>query len=421
MNKRLPFRWAAAEGSDPRQLVEMLARQLASPDSAAWNPAMNVTAHPVSGQDAAGSVPDPDNAHSGTAAQALPTPATETTDGSQFGLVYLSDSLARHAGEVLSGLQQATGISHWSGCVGMALLAGRQEFYEQPAAVALVVSLAADQFRPIVGPIGSFTELCKALAGFLEPEDPGTLILHADPGFAQTEEVLTRIDQETAWFCTGGVASGQGDVVQFAGRVQRGGLSGLAMRAEVPVAVRHTQGCSPLPGQHRLTETWRNIIVKLDDQPALPVFKAAIGEVLARDLRRALGYIHIGLPISGSDTGDYRVRNIIGIDLDRELLAVGEMLQQGEPILFVRRDGQAAREDLERMLTEIHRQAPEGIRGALYVSCLGRGRHQFGSEGAELAIVQDCLGDVPLVGFFANGEIFANRLYGYTGVLTLFV
>jgi small ligand-binding sensory domain FIST len=28
---------------------------------------------------------------------------------------------------------------------------------------------------------------------------------------------------------------------------------------------------------------------------------------------------------------------------------------------------------------------------------------------------------VPLVGFFANGEIAGDRLYGYTGVLTLFV
>jgi small ligand-binding sensory domain FIST len=89
-------------------------------------------------------------------------------------------------------------------------------------------------------------------------------------------------------------------------------------------------------------------------------------------------------------------------------------------LLFVRRDGQAAREDLERMVEGLRRQFPGGFRGGLYVSCLGRGRHQFGDEGAELALVQDVLGDVPLVGFFANGEIFANRLYGYTGVLTLF-
>ena len=31
------------------------------------------------------------------------------------------------------------------------------------------------------------------------------------------------------------------------------------------------------------------------------------------------------------------------------------------------------------------------------------------------------LGPVPLAGFFTNGEIFRNRLYSYTGVLTLFL
>jgi small ligand-binding sensory domain FIST len=340
--------------------------------------------------------------------------------GSTIGLLYLSDSMARHGAAVLSALRAATGVQHWTGCAGMGLIGGREEFYETPAAVAMVGTMAPADFRLIKGPVDSFEALRAQLEGFLKPEEPGRLILHADPGFAGLEDLLTRIDRETAWFSTGGVSSGQGEVVQFAGAVVAGGVSGLALRDSVPLAARHTQGCSPLPGQHRLSETWRNIVVKLDDQPALTVFREAIGDVLARDLRRALGYIHIGLPISGSDTGDYRVRNVIGIDLDRDLLAVGEMLNEGENILFVRRDGQAAREDLERMLGEIRAQCAGGIRGGIYVSCLGRGRHQFGDEGAELAIVQDALGNVPLVGFFANGEIFANRLYGYTGVLTLF-
>ena len=59
-------------------------------------------------------------------------------------------------------------------------------------------------------------------------------------------------------------------------------------------------------------------------------------------------------------------------------------------------------------------------RGALYYSCLGRGEHMFGRRGAEMEIIREALGDVPLAGFFCNGEISHDRLYGYTGVLTLF-
>src|SRR4051794_22529646 len=60
------------------------------------------------------------------------------------------------------------------------------------------------------------------------------------------------------------------------------------------------------------------------------------------------------------------------------------------------------------------------IAGAVYVSCSGRGGPHFGAPGAELQIVRHALGDVPLVGFFAAGEIAPHHLYGYTGVLTVF-
>ncbi len=60
------------------------------------------------------------------------------------------------------------------------------------------------------------------------------------------------------------------------------------------------------------------------------------------------------------------------------------------------------------------------IAGAIYVSCAGRGGPHFGGPSAEMQIVRRALGDVPLVGFFAGGEIARNHLYGYTGVLTVF-
>jgi len=60
-------------------------------------------------------------------------------------------------------------------------------------------------------------------------------------------------------------------------------------------------------------------------------------------------------------------------------------------------------------------------KGAVYFSCLGRGRYTFGTDSEEVGLIKDEFGDLPLVGFFANGEISHHRLYGYTGVLTLFM
>ena len=65
--------------------------------------------------------------------------------------------------------------------------------------------------------------------------------------------------------------------------------------------------------------------------------------------------------------------------------------------------------------------APAGrIVGAIYVSCTGRGGPHFGGPSAELHIVRRALGEVPLIGFFAGGEIAHHQLYSYSGVLTVF-
>jgi small ligand-binding sensory domain FIST len=76
---------------------------------------------------------------------------------------------------------------------------------------------------------------------------------------------------------------------------------------------------------------------------------------------------------------------------------------------------------MQRMLDSIRKGLYAPARGALYYSCIARGASLFGPTSEELKTIRAALGDVPLVGFFCNGEISHNRLYGYTGVLTLFL
>ena len=152
------------------------------------------------------------------------------------------------------------------------------------------------------------------------------------------------------------------------------------------------------------------------------MLKEDIGEVLARDLRRIGSYIFAALPVLGSDTADYLVRNLTGIDQETGAIAIGEMVETGDPIMFCRRDPDTAVEDLKRMLKDLKRRTGDGtIKGGLYFSCVARGPNQFGPDSAELSTIRDELGEFPLAGLFANGEISNDRLYGYTGVLALFL
>ena len=66
-------------------------------------------------------------------------------------------------------------------------------------------------------------------------------------------------------------------------------------------------------------------------------------------------------------------------------------------------------------------RAGGAAKGAVYVSCIARGPNTFDGLNKEMEIVAEALGDVPVIGFYANGEISNDRLYAYTGVLTLFL
>ena len=131
--------------------------------------------------------------------------------------------------------------------------------------------------------------------------------------------------------------------------------------------------------------------------------------------------MYVALPIKGSDTGDYLVRNLVGVDPDNSALAVGDVLDDVDTLMFCKRDADAAEEDLDGMLGRITDSATSPPRGAVYFSCIARGPNLFGPASRELRLIQERIGALPLTGFFGNGEISSHRLYGYTGVLTLFL
>ena len=331
--------------------------------------------------------------------------------GGGLGFVYFTDALAPHAESVVAELRDRTGVADWIGTVGVGILATGTEYLDEAALAAMVAELEPAQYHVFSG---------RARA----PAAPGAAhfaVVHADPETPDVAGLIADMSAKVAsGYLVGGLSSSRLRAVQVANDVISGGLSGAMLGASVGVSTRLTQGCTPLPGRHRVTEGEGNVIVALDGRPALDVLKEAIGETLARDLRRAAQFIHVGLPVAGADRPDYLVRNLVAIDVRAKLIAIGDEVEEGAEILFCKRDAASARADLERMLAELKAGLPAPARGALYYSCVGRGEHLFGRRGAELEQVRDALGEVPLVGFFCSGEISHDRLYGYTGVLTLF-
>ncbi|HSW03345.1 FIST signal transduction protein [Aquabacterium sp.] len=354
-----------------------------------------------------------------------------------LGFVYLTDHFAAQAEALLQDLRRRWPGVTWVGSVGVGVIGSGAEYIDMPALSLMLTELPAWQFQVFNGrqPMDS------ALAH--------SALVHADPSTPDLAELIAELSQRTqSGYAFGGLSSGRGRAVQIAEGVFDGGLSGVAFGADVAMLSRVTQGCQPVGPARQVTATDRNVVLALDGQPALPLLLTDLGQTLDRPepALRAMRDTLVGLTAGGtavlSQGGqfgiDTRVRHLIGIDPGREALAIADTVQPGDQLAFCRRDKEAARRDLVRICSEIrdeveadapvpalHGTAGEPpasrIAGAIYVSCNGRGGPHFGGASAEALIVQHALGDVPLVGFFAGGEIAHRHLYGYTGVLTVFV
>ncbi len=347
--------------------------------------------------------------------------------GANLGFLYVTDHLAGDLASILAFLRSRTGIADWVGTVGIGVLAAgagttaRAEHFDLPAVAAMVGAFPAGAFRifePVADGLGAFMQ---SHSSWVEGHHPLLGLVHADPRAPRAVEMVSGLAEASGAYLVGGLTSSRAGFPQIADKVVEGGASGVLFADSVAVATGLSQGCSPIGPVHTITAAQDNVVAEIDDRPALEVLKADMGELLSRDLKRALGYIHAALPIPGSDTGDYLVRNLVGIDPARGLIGIGADIAVGDAILFTRRDHDAARADMRRMLAGLAKRTGGTVKGGVYVSCIARGPNLFGPEAEELALIAEALGAFPLVGFFANGEICRDRLYGYTGVLTLFL
>ena len=385
-----------------------------------------------------------------------------------LGWVYFSDHYAAAAPALLAELQRRWPGVEWAGASGVGIAAsgaaGGVEYFGEPALALMLTDLATARFRVFSGarPLGDFAAHVAQV--------------HADPGTADLAGLIGEMSRRTATgYLFGGLASGRAQCVQVAGGVLAGGLSGVAFDAGVALVSRVTQGCQPVGPQRRITAADRNVVLTLDGEPALDCLLRDLGlagtepraalprlrETLVglNDAPEAADATAGALPTSathgafdhlasrgGAFGADTRVRQLIGIDPARRGVAIADTAECGMQLAFCQRNVQAARRDLVRICAEVldevepesvtqpaalaldatrrvepaHAASARPIAGAIYVSCAGRGGPHFGGPSAEMAIVRHALGDVPIVGFFAAGEIARSHLYGYTGVLTVF-
>lgn len=389
------------------------------------------------------------------AQMALPQYASAPT----LGLLYITDHYADDAAALLDLLRrELPTVTDWAGAVGVGVAGNNVEYFDEPALSLMLCDLPRAHYRVFSG-VAPLAHGDAAGVGFAAH----TALVHVDGQTPELADLVAEMAGRTSsGYLFGGVVASRGAQVQLAlpaggegDGVLHGGLSGVAFDAQVELVSRVTQGCQPIGAQAAITAAQDNVVLELDGEPALDVLLDTLGVTLQGDAQAALRAVRATLAgledadapqrqRTGHFGADTRVRHIVGLDATRSGVALGDHVEVGMRLAFCQRNVGAARADLMRICAEIREELspqleeaqalpaagsaphaePAGGRricGALYVSCSGRGGPHFGGPSAELQIVRHALGDVPVAGFFAGGEIAAHRLYGYTGVLTVFV
>ena len=246
-----------------------------------------------------------------------------------LGFLYVTDAYAAHMGEILDVLRGATGIEHWVGTVGIGICATGREYFDVPAMAVLAGRWPEDRFRLVPGMGDGAGPFADANRAWLDAARPTFGIVHLDPRNEASAALIADLALEASAFLVGGLTSSRGRARPGRGRAHGRRLSGVLFAADVAVATGLTQGCVPIGPARTITSGQDNVLFEIDGEPALDIFKRDIGEELADDLAQVAGVIHAALPIPGSDTGDYLVRNLLAIDPEQGWVAIGERVAVG--------------------------------------------------------------------------------------------
>ena len=354
-------------------------------------------------------------------------------------LVFASNEFRAGYESIIPALRAALSPQVLLGCSGGGVVGESREVEHAPALTVTAALLPDVTLTPFRAADSSLPDLDASprqwhqLVGVPPSEQPQFILL-ADPFSIRAENLLLGLDYAYPKpLKVGGLASGAaqpGENALFFNSVcYRSGAIGLAMTGNIALDVLVAQGCRPIGKPLRVTRCDRNILMELDGQPPLGILRDLYTTLDARDQSLLQSALFLGLvmdPMKSHFTqGDFLIRNIVGLDTEKGILAVGALLREGQGVQFHLRDKQTSTEDLDQVLTTyLSRAGRDPMAGALLFSCLGRGEHLYGRASHDTRTFLERVGAVPVGGFFCNGEIGpvggTTYLHGYTSCFALF-
>lgn len=350
--------------------------------------------------------------------------------------VFFSGHHRTRAGYILSRVSETLAEAVVVGCSASGVTSGTLEVEEAPGLTMFAahmpgVTAKGFFFEPDDAPTSG--EQWRALACDDNGEVPVAICLLTDPftvnADAAVESLHSGMPGVTLFGAIAGGARLPGDTRLLCGehRLDRG-VVGLSLFGNLAVDTVVAQGARPIGVPMFVTSGRGNLIYEIDGQPAMTAVQNMFSTLDPGEQALFRNGVLLGVAMAPGgeryDWGDFLVRDVVGYDpSQRSALTVGATVATGDVIQFHVRDASSAADDLVHGLSDHRREQPEAC-GALMLTCVGRGQGLYQRVGHDSAVFAATMGDVPIAGFFGNGEIgevhHVPYLHGFTAVFAFF-
>lgn len=351
-----------------------------------------------------------------------------------LAMLFVSADRAPHCEQIAAEVCRRLGTENVLGCTGESLVGTGREIEGETALSlwlaalpgASLTTMHLDFAKSPEG--GAITGWPADLPAEL-PEGAALLVL-GEPFSFPADLLLERMNEDRPGLpVIGGMASGgpsPGENRLLLGReVHKQGAVAALLHGGVRMRTVVSQGCRPIGRHMVVTKAERNVIYALGGKPALIVLKELFDTLPTQEQAMVQRGLHVGRVVSEYQDefrqGDFLVRNVIGIDPDNGAIAIGDYIRAGQTVQFHIRDWQSADIELRQLLESI--EPSDRARGGLLFTCNGRGTRLFPEPHHDAKSVQAGLGDIPLAGFFAAGELGPiggkNFMHGFTASLAV--
>ncbi|WP_299486345.1 FIST N-terminal domain-containing protein [Acaryochloris sp. IP29b_bin.137] len=389
--------------------------------------------------------------------------ALQSLDASpDLAILFISTTFASEFPRLQPLLRDKLSVQHFIGCGGNGVIGPTQngdtaEVEEEPGITLTLASLPGVDIQtfhiyedelpdPDSSPL-TWTELLE-----VDPTHQPHFILFADPTSSKINDLLQGLDYAYPNAVKiGGLTSGRttwnGSGLFCDDQLYQEGTVGVALSGNIMVETIVAQGCRPIGQPYRVAEAERNVVLQVEEQTVpveatfntdqvelqtpLEALQALVQDLDAEERELAQHSLSVGIVCDefkqDLEPGDFLIRNLIGVDPRIGAIAIGDRIRPGQRIQFHLRDAQASADELEDLLRQYCHKSltnqPQPM-AALLFDCLGRGERFYGEPDFDSQLFGRYLQDIPVSGFFCNGEIGpiagTTFLHGYTAAFGIF-